>query len=73
MMKIVKINKDRGYGDGFFKVIGEDSVHYRLVPLEGPKLKEVIQLFKCHCFENGETMRLGHKLQREAAAKIGRK
>jgi hypothetical protein len=72
-MKIVKINKDRNFGNGIFKVIGEDTNHYKLVQLEGQGTKEVITLYKFHCFEDMETKLKSASLQKETANKIGRK
>jgi hypothetical protein len=71
MLKVVKINKDRGYGNGLWEVLSTSSRpdEYRLKSLDTGKQ---MSLYIVHCFEDMETRRKSFSLQKERANKIGR-
>ena len=72
MVKIVKIYRDRGYGDGMFEVIKEIGDEVLLQELYRSEIIST-RLYKLHTYEDMDTRRKGFALQRERAAKIGRK
>ena len=74
MVKVVKIHKDRGYGDGMFEVLSSTDHEVKLQELMPGGLVKlpVISLYKVHIFEDIHTRRKGFELQRGRAEKIGR-
>lgn len=64
-MKYVKINKDRGYGNGIFKVIAETNNEYSLKSIDSGVQ---ISIYKALCHTDSETIRF----QIEQAKKIGK-
>lgn len=70
---IVKISRDRGYGDSLWKVLSSDNVHYNLENLESGKK---ITLYKVHTYPDMECIRARIALKKdkvEEAKKIGKK
>lgn len=71
MVRIVKVHKDRGYGDAMFEVIKEKDNEVVLQQLYRPEIISVV-LYKIHIYEDEQTRRKSLELQRERANKIGR-
>jgi hypothetical protein len=70
MIQIVKVNRDRGYGDGLWEVLqSKNSSEFNLQNLE---TKQKLTLFRVHRYTDGDTLRAQIRLQKERAAKIGR-
>lgn len=70
MLKIVKVNKDRGFFDGCYEVLSENTLEYQLKHIQTGKK---ITLYKCHCYHDRETIQTTCSLRRERAESIGRK
>jgi len=68
-MIVVKIHKDRGYGDGMFLVVREDHREYVLKPIGGGAQ---FNLYKAHTYQDLETKRVGFEMRKARAQKIGR-
>jgi len=75
MIQIVKIQLDRGYGNGLWQVASEDHEHYNLHPVvPDPKLPYTLHLYKAHCYVDAECtkkrMELMRKVDPQAIGKI---
>ena len=71
MLKIVKINADRGYGNGMWEVLSFFSRpdEYKLKSLDtGVQMN----LYNIHCYEDMETRKKTVSMREERASKVGR-
>jgi hypothetical protein len=48
----IKINRDRGYGDGLFKVISEDAQHYVVQAVT--ESAQSFEIYKAHTYRDTE-------------------
>lgn len=69
MIKIVRINKDRGYPDRMYQVMRVDHNQYVLKPLDSG---EQFMLYIAHTYEDIETKKKGFELTRVRSEIIGR-
>jgi hypothetical protein len=63
----VKINIGRGYGNGIYKVLKSENDTYTLKAETNDLGFKTFDIYKAHCFTDGETM----KYQIKQAQKIG--
>ena len=64
----VKIDRDRGYGDRCFEIVGMDEKHFHLAS-DTPK--QPIIIYKALCYVDTETMILSTKKRKSRAERIG--
>ena len=70
MKKVVKINRERGYGNQMWLVLYSfDSLAYRLRSIDNRK--EQITMFKAHCYEDLETRKMSFQIMEDQAKKLG--
>lgn len=66
----VRINKERGYGDDMWQVLGFNYAEYQL---KNVRTNEVIELYIAHTYKDLETVRRSIKEFMDRANKIGAK